>query len=134
LQTVADAVKLLTKELVLPKQADKFLYVLAPVLVFAPAIAAFIIIPLAPGVAIRDLNMGFLFVFSLTNITFIGIFIAGWSSNSKYALLGSMRAVAQNISYEIPLLLSTMGVVLLAQSLKMSEIVAAQHSLWYVAL
>jgi NADH-quinone oxidoreductase subunit H len=132
LQTVADAVKLISKELVLPKEANKFLYRLAPMLVFAPILSAFIILPLDDGVAIRDLNIGFLLVFSLTNISFIGIFIAGWSSNSKYALLGSMRAVAQNISYEIPLLLSTMGVVIGAQTLNLSGLVHAQDKVWFV--
>lgn len=134
LQTVADAIKLLSKELVVPKQADKFVYLLAPVLVFAPILSAFLIMPLSSSFIIRDLNIGFLFAFSLTNISFIGIFIAGWSSNSKYALLGSMRAVAQNISYEIPLLLSTMGVVLIAQTLKMTELVTAQANIWYIVL
>ncbi len=133
LQTVADAIKLLTKELVLPKESDKFLYVLAPLIVFAPVLAAFLILPLGPNLVMRDLNVGFLFVFSLTNISFIGIFIAGWASNNKYALLGSMRAVAQNISYEIPLLLSTMGVVMAAQTMKMSELVAVQEKTWFIA-
>lgn len=133
LQTVADAIKLLTKELVMPKESDKFLYALAPLIVFAPVLAAFLILPLAPNVVMRDLNIGFLFVFSLTNISFIGIFIAGWASNNKYALLGSMRAVAQNISYEIPLLLSTMGVVMAAQTMKMSELVTAQEKTWFIA-
>ena len=132
LQTVADAVKLLTKELVFPKYADKFCYALAPVLVFAPILSAFIILPLGDGLIIRDLNMGFLFVFALTNISFIGIFVAGWSSNNKYALLGSMRAVAQNISYEIPLLLSTMGIVMMTGTLKMSELVEAQKHGWFI--
>ena len=132
LQTVADAIKLISKELVLPKEADKIFYVLAPMIVFAPALAAFIILPLAKGVIIRDLSVGFLLVFSLTNISFIGIFIAGWTSNNKYALLGSMRAVAQNISYEIPLLLSTMGVVMATQTLKLSDIVLAQKSTWFL--
>ena len=132
LQTLADAIKLISKELTFPSQANKFLYLLAPVLVFAPILSAFIILPVGAHWVIRDLNIGFLLVFSLTNITFIGIFIAGWSSNSKYALLGSMRAVAQNISYEIPLLLSTMGVVMAAETLKMSELVAAQHKMWFI--
>lgn len=132
LQTVADAIKLLTKELVTPKLSDKFLYWLAPMLVFAPALSAFLILPLAEGVIIRNLGVGFLFVFALTNISFIGIFIAGWSSNSKYALLGSMRAVAQNISYEIPLLLSTMGVVLAAGTVQMTGLVEAQASRWFI--
>ncbi len=132
LQTIADAVKLLGKELVLPKEASKFLYLLAPVLTFAPVLSAFIVMPLGKGLIIRDLNIGFLLIFALANITFIGIFIAGWSSNNKYALLGSMRAVAQNISYEIPLLLSTMGVVMIAQTLKTTEIVAAQEHTWFI--
>jgi NADH-quinone oxidoreductase subunit H len=132
LQTLADAVKLVSKELSMPKHSDKALYAIAPALVFAPLVAAFLILPLADGFVMRDLNVGFLFVFSLTNVTFIGIFIAGWSSNSKYALIGSMRAVAQNISYEIPLMLSTMGVVLAAGTLKMSALVAAQDRLWFV--
>lgn len=132
LQTVADAVKLLTKELVSPYASDRFLYCLAPVLAFAPLLGGFIILPLGEGVIIRDLNIGFLLLFSLANISFIGIFIAGWSSNNKYALLGSMRAVAQNISYEIPLMLSTMGVVICTQSLRMTDIVAAQDKIWFV--
>ncbi|OGW91528.1 MAG: NADH-quinone oxidoreductase subunit H [Omnitrophica bacterium RIFCSPHIGHO2_02_FULL_63_14] len=134
LQTLADAVKLLSKELVLPKESDRFLYRLAPLLVFAPILSAFLILPIGPGLIIRDLNVGFLFVFSLSNISFIGIFIAGWSSNNKYALLGSMRAVAQNISYEIPLLLSTMGVVMIAGTLRMTGLVAAQEGLWFAVL
>ncbi|MCG3175642.1 MAG: NADH-quinone oxidoreductase subunit H [Candidatus Omnitrophica bacterium] len=134
LQTVADAVKLLTKELVRPYASDRFLYALAPVLAFAPLLGAFIILPLGPGAIIRDLNIGFLLLFSLANISFIGIFIAGWSSNNKYALLGSMRAVAQNISYEIPLMLSTMGVVLTTGTLRMTEIVAAQDRIWFILL
>ncbi|PIU40472.1 MAG: NADH-quinone oxidoreductase subunit H, partial [Candidatus Omnitrophica bacterium CG07_land_8_20_14_0_80_50_8] len=104
LQTLADAIKLISKELSFPKESDKFCFWLAPILVFAPVLSAFLILPLGKDWIIRDLNVGFLLVFSLTNISFIGIFIAGWSSNNKYALLGSMRAVAQNISYEIPLL------------------------------
>lgn len=132
LQTIADAVKLISKELVFPKQVDKFTYWLAPLLVFSPILSAFIILPLGPNTIIRDLNVGFLFVFALTNISFIGIFIAGWSSNNKYALLGSMRAVGQNISYEIPLLLSTMGVVMVAQTMRMTELVAAQEKGWFI--
>ncbi len=132
LQTLADAVKLISKELVFPNQADKYLYALAPMAVFAPVICAFIILPVGRDLIIRDLNIGFLLVFSLTNIGFIGIFIAGWSSNNKYALLGSMRAVAQNISYEIPLLLSTMVIVMAAGTLKLSEIVLAQSKGWFI--
>ena len=132
LQTLADAVKLISKELVLPSQSDKFLYTLAPLVVFAPIVCSFIILPIGKNMIARDLNVGFLLVFSLTNLSFIGIFIAGWSSNNKYALLGSMRAVAQNISYEIPLLLSTMVIVMSAGSLKLTDIVVNQHKTWYL--
>ncbi len=132
LQTVADALKLLSKELVHPSQSDKFGYALAPMLAFAPILSAFIIIPLSKNFIIQDLNVGYLLVFSLTNISFIGIFIAGWSSNNKYALLGSMRAVAQNISYEIPLILSTMGIVMGTGTLQMTRIVEAQDKIWFV--
>ena len=132
LQTIADAVKLLSKELIVPQEANKFMYLLAPVLVFAPLLSAFLIIPLSRHAIIRDLNIGFLLVFALSNISFIGIFVAGWSSNSKYALLGSMRAVAQNISYEIPLILASMGVVIAAHTMKMSEIVLSQEKTWWV--
>src|SRR3989338_8510306 len=110
-----------------------FISVNALFLVFAPLLSAFLILPLSEKWIIRDLNVGFLFVFSMTNISFIGIFIAGWSSNNKNALLGSMRAVAQNISYEIPLLLSTMGVVMAAQTMQMSGLVAAQEKTWFIA-
>jgi NADH-quinone oxidoreductase subunit H len=132
LQTPADAIKLISKELVMPEKSNHLLYILAPVLVFAPVLSAFIIIPFGEHSVIRDLNIGFLLVFSLSNISFIGIFIAGWSSNSKYALLGAMRAIAQNISYEIPLLLSTMGVVMSAQTLSMTQLVHAQNRVWFI--
>jgi NADH-quinone oxidoreductase subunit H len=132
LQTLADAVKLVSKELSSPKEADRWVYAMAPLIAFMPLATAFIILPLGPGMIVRDLNVGFLLIFSLTSVSFIGIFIAGWSSNSKYALLGSMRAVAQNISYEIPLFLSTMGVVMVTGSMRMSEIIAAQDTTWFV--
>ena len=127
LQTLADAVKLISKELVLPKRADKFLYILAPWVVFAPALALFLVVPIGPDWIIRDLNIGVLLIFALTNITFLGIFIAGWSSNNKYSVLGAMRAVAQNITYEIPLLLSVMGIILLSETFRMTEIVRLQQ-------
>ncbi|MBI1976677.1 MAG: NADH-quinone oxidoreductase subunit NuoH [Candidatus Omnitrophica bacterium] len=132
-QTLADAVKLLGKELILPKQADKFLFIAAPLIVFTPALALFLVLPVGPGWIIQDLNIGILLVFALANISFIGIFIAGWSSNNKYGVLGSMRAVAQNISYEIPLLLSVMGVILLAGTFKMTELISFQQQQgWFI--
>lgn len=132
LQTLADAIKLISKELIWPSEADRFVFWLAPLLAFAPVLSAFIVIPWGNSLIIRDLNIGYLFVFSLTNISFIGIFIAGWSSNSKYALLGSMRAVAQNISYEIPLILSTMIIVMMTGSLRLTDIVLMQEKGWFL--
>lgn len=132
LQTLADTIKLLSKELTTPKHSDRFLFILAPVIVFFPVLGSFVVLPLSRHMIIRDLNIGFLLIFALSSIGFIGIFTAGWSSNNKYAALGAMRAVAQNISYEIPLLLSVMGIVLIVGSLKMSTIVAAQTPLWFI--
>ncbi len=132
LQTLADAVKLLSKEIRTPRQSNWFLYLLAPVLVFAPVVCSFIVLPLGPGAILKDLNIGFLLIFAFSSIVFIGIFTGGWASNNKFAALGALRAVAQNISYEIPLLLSVMGVVLLTGSLRMTDIVGAQSRIWFI--
>lgn len=134
LQTLADAIKLISKELVTPRQSGHFLYVLAPVLVFAPVVASFLVIPLGPGAVMHDYASGMLLIFALSSIAFLGIFTAGWASNSKYAVLGSLRAIAQNISYEVPLLLSVMGVVLIAGSLQLTRIVEAQTPVWFIFL
>lgn len=132
LQTFADVVKLLGKELVLPRNCDRVVYYLAPVIVFAPVFGTFLVIPFSERLLIKDLNVGILLIFLFSGISFIGIFMAGWASNNKYSLLGAMRSVAQNISYEIPLLLSTMGAVMIAKSFRISDIVAAQESVWFV--
>jgi len=132
LQTFADAIKLLTKEPITPSKSDKWLFLLAPVIVFMPVIGTFIVIPFTSVLHIQDLNIGMLLIFAFSGITFIGIFISGWSSNNKYSLMGAMRSVAQNISYEIPLLFSVMGIVVLAGSLNLSEIVTAQDEVWYI--
>ena len=132
LQTFADAIKLLGKELVLPKNCDKVLYFLAPIIVIAPVIGTFLVVPFDQRILIQDLNIGLLLIFSFSGLSFIGIFMAGWASNNKYSLLGAMRSVAQNISYEIPLLLSTMGVLMLAKSFRLSDIIAAQGNVWFI--
>lgn len=132
LQTLLDAVKLVSKELTTPRHSGKFLFALAPVLVFAPVVGSFLVIPFGETWIIRDLNIGILLIFALSNMAFIGIFIGGWSSNNKYSALGAMRSVAQNISYEIPLLLSVMGVILLVGSLRLSDIAAAQSGRWFI--
>ncbi len=134
LQTFADALKLMGKELITPTMVNKAVFLIAPVIAFLPAPLLVAAIPIAAGVSVSDLNVGAVYILAVSNITLIGIFMAGWSSNNKYSLLGAMRAVAQNISYEIPMLLSLMCVVLLAGSMKFSDIVAAQHTLPFIVL
>ncbi len=134
LQTMADAVKLISKELITPKYSHFILYVMAPMLVFAPIIVSFIVIPIGPNLIVRDLHIGVLLIFAFANLGFIGIFIAGWASNSKYAVLGAIRSVAQNIAYEIPLLLSVMGIILMTSSFSTVDIVQSQQKIWFVFL
>jgi len=134
LQTIADAVKLVSKEQIIPKNVDKFLFLIAPILAFFPVLVLFVVMPFAPNLIVRDLNIGVLYVFSFASMEVIAIFMAGWSSNNKYSLLGAMRSVAQVISYEVPLLLSVLSVILMIGSLKMSEVVQYQDKIWVIVL
>jgi NADH-quinone oxidoreductase subunit H len=131
LQNLADAVKMLGKEMITPRLADKTLYWLAPILIMIPIFIGFIVIPFSPVMQIRDLNVGILLIFAFSSLTILSILMAGWSSNNKYALIGAVRSVAQNVAYEIPLLLSTMSVIIISGSFRMSDIVAAQSSVWF---
>ncbi|GAB6931832.1 NADH-quinone oxidoreductase subunit NuoH [Calditerricola satsumensis] len=126
LQSVADVLKLLTKEDVIPDKADRTLFVMAPVIAFVPAFAVLAVLPFTETLHFADLGVGLLYYVAVSGITTLGILLGGWASNNKYALLGGMRSVAQMISYEIPLVISVIGVVLLAGSLNLKEIVAAQ--------
>ncbi len=136
LQPIADAIKLLTKEAFMPAQADKIVYLAAPIVGFIPALLAFAVLPLGPNIIFTDLNIGILYVIAVGSVSALNAFMAGWSSNNKYSLLGAMRAVAQMVSYEVPMVLSVLGVVLLAGSLQMGKIVQAQvdGNVWYVLL
>jgi len=127
LQPVADAIKVLLKEDIVPAKGDKWVHWLAPVVAFVPAVMIFAVVPFQNGALLADLNIGILYIVAISSVTTIGIFMAGWSSNNKYSLLGAMRNVAQVVSYEIPLVLSIISVVLIAGSLSMTEIVAAQN-------
>ncbi len=131
LQTIVDGLKLIGKELITPKRADKILFIIAPVLVFVPVLVPFIVLPFSKSLPLNDMNVGLLVVFSFSTINVLAILIAGWGSNNKYALLGAIRSVAQNIAYEIPLLLSVLSVVLMTKTLQMSKIVEAQSSYWF---
>jgi NADH-quinone oxidoreductase subunit H len=131
LQTIVDGLKLVGKELITPRPADRKLFPLAPILVFMPVLVGFLVLPFAPELIIRDLNVGVLLVFAFSTFSVLAILMGGWSSNNKYALLGAIRSVAQNVAYEIPLLLSVMSVVLTVNSFRFSEIVMAQERLWF---
>ena len=99
-----------------------------------PVLVGFLVLPFGPNMIIRDMNIGVLLIFAFSTFTVLAILAGGWASNNKYALLGAMRSVAQNVAYEIPLLLSVMSVVLMVHSLSFSEIVNAQHSVWFIFL
>ncbi len=126
LQPVADAIKVLLKEDIIPTKADKIVYWLAPVIAFAPALMIFAVVPFQDGALLADLNVGILYVVAISSVSTVGIFMAGWGSSNKYSLLGAMRNVAAVVSYEIPLVLSIIGVVLIAGSLSLNQIVLAQ--------
>jgi NADH-quinone oxidoreductase subunit H len=128
LQSVADVLKLLVKEDLIPKLADKPLFIIAPVIAFAPSFMVMATIPLTDELQFADLNVGFLYYIAISGLTIVGMLMAGWASNNKYSLLGGMRAAAQMISYEIPLVMSVLGIVLLTGSLNLNEIVEAQSS------
>lgn len=132
LQLPADMLKLLWKEDWTPPFADRPLFVLAPALAFVFTLLSFAIIAWSPGLVIADLNIGLLFFLGMSSLTVYGVALAGWASNSKYSLQGTLRAVGQMISYEVFMGLSLMGVVLLAQSFNLSDIVRAQQRVWFI--
>lgn len=128
LQPIADALKLMSKEIVRPSMADKSLFYLGPVLTVAPALAAWAVIPFGPEVAVANLNAGLLFLMAVASLEVYGVIIAGWSSNSKYAFLGALRASAQMVSYEIAMGFCLLVVLMVSASLNMTDIVMAQAS------
>lgn len=133
LQTAADALKLLMKEDLIPAGADRIVFVLAPFLVFVPTLVVFMTLPFSDKWVVKDLNLGVLFVIAISAIPVIGLIMAGWASNNKYAMLGAMRAAAQSLSYEIPLVLAMVCVVVMAGSLRIGDIVEAQRGgNWFV--
>jgi NADH-quinone oxidoreductase subunit H len=127
IQPFADVFKLLLKEIILPTNSNKFLFVLAPVISLAPAFAAWAVVPFNEFMVLADVDAGLLYVLALTSLGVYGVIIAGWASNSKYAFLGAMRAAAQTVSYEIAMGFALVGVLILAGSLNLREIVLAQQ-------
>ena len=126
LQPIADALKLMTKEIVRPANSDKFLFYLGPVLTVAPALTAWAVIPFGPEIAVANLNAGLLFLMAIVSMEVYGVIISGWSSNSKYAFLGSLRASAQMVSYEIAMGFCLVVVLMVSASLNLTDIVMGQ--------
>ena len=133
LQPIADGVKLFLKEDLVPALADRPVFTLAPVVFLVPCLLIFATIPFAPGLGVADLNTGVLFFLAVSSLEIVGLFMAGWGSNNKYALLSAMRAVNQIISYDLPFLMAALVPVMLAGSLRLSDIAAAQSGLWFIA-
>ncbi len=134
LQPIADALKLMLKEIILPTGANKTLFVVAPILSIAPALAAWAVIPFDDGLVLSNLDAGLLYILALTSVGVYGVIIAGWASNSKYAFLGAMRSAAQVVSYEIAMGFALVGVLMAAGSLNLGDIVRAQEGnilTWY---
>ena len=127
LQPIADAVKLMMKEIIIPTKADKTLFLLAPTIAIAPAMAAWAVFPFDENLVLADINAGLLYILALSSLGVYGIIIAGWSSNSRYALLGAMRSAAQMVAYEIAMGFALVGVLVAAGSLNLGDIVAAQQ-------
>jgi len=121
------------KEDIVPREADKRIFNLAPVIFLVPCLLIFATIPFAPGLGVADLNIGILFFLAVSSMEIVGLFMAGWSSNNKYALISAMRAVNQIISYDLPFLLAALIPVILTGSLRLSDIALAQDGLWFIA-
>jgi NADH-quinone oxidoreductase subunit H len=134
LQPLADGLKLLNKEIILPYASSKFLFLLAPVLTIAPALAAWAVVPFDLNMILADIDAGLLYILAMTSVAVYGVIIAGWASNSKYAFLGSLRSAAQIVSYEIAMGFTLVGVLMCAGSLNLGKIVLAQQGgfwQWY---
>jgi len=131
LQPLADGLKLLVKETILPSSANTVIFIMAPIITFLLALLTWAVIPFGDNMVLIDLNVGVLFVFAISSLGVYGIITAGWSSNSKYAFLGSLRSAAQMVSYEVSIGLIIMCVLLCAGSLNLTEIVKAQKEMWY---
>jgi NADH-quinone oxidoreductase subunit H len=132
LQPIADAVKLLMKEIIIPSGANRGLFILGPILAIAPALAAWAVIPFTDTLVLANINAGLLYVMAITSMGVYGVIIAGWASNSKYAFLGAMRSAAQIVSYEIAMGFALVGVLMASQSLNLTDIVHGQSGgLWH---
>jgi len=132
IQPIADALKLLGKEILTPRAVDKPLYYAAPMLIFIPVLVSFVVIPFDASLVVKDINVGILVILAFSSLSMFSILMAGWGSNNKYALMGAIRSIAQNIAYEIPLLLALLPIIMMTNSFSLKTIVEAQQGLWFV--
>src|SRR5512136_444627 len=132
LQVLADMIKIFTKEDWIPPFADRPVFIIAPAVIMVTVLLSFAVIPFAPGIGVVDLNIGLLFFLAMSSMGVYSVVLAGWASNNKYSLLGGLRAAAQMVSYEVFMGLSLVGIVLMAGSFRLTDIVEAQRGLWYV--
>lgn len=131
-QPLADGIKLLTKETIIPSNSNKVVFLFAPVLTFSLALLAWAVIPVDNGVVLSNINVGILYIISISSLGVYGLIMAGWASNSRYAFLGALRSAAQMISYEVSIGLIIINVLITVGSLNLSEIVKAQEDLWFL--
>jgi NADH-quinone oxidoreductase subunit H len=132
LQPIADAVKLIFKETIIPSGASKVVFMIAPAMVMVPALIAWAVIPFDDGWVLADINLGVLYLLATSSLGVYGILMSGWASNSKYPFLGAVRSAAQMVSYEVSMGLTLLSVILMAGSMNLSEIVHAQKGMWYM--
>lgn len=130
-QPIADAIKLMFKEIIIPSGASKIPFLIAPMMVMIPALISWAVIPFDDGLVLADINLGVLYLLAISSLGVYGVLVAGWASNSKYPFLGAVRSGAQMVSYEVSMGLTIMTVILLAGSMNLSEIVRAQEGLWF---
>lgn len=138
LQPFADLIKLISKEIIVPSKSNKYLFVIAPLFALAPALAAWAVIPFSQGMVLADINAGVLYVFTISSLGVYGVLIAGWASNSKYAMFGALRSAAQTVSYEIAMGFALVGVLIAAGSMNLTDIVMSQqggiYHWWFLPL
>jgi NADH-quinone oxidoreductase subunit H len=138
LQPIADLVKLITKEIIVPSRSNKYLFVIAPLFSLVPALVGWAVVPFQPQMVLANINAGVLFIFAMSSLGVYGILIAGWASNSKYAMLGALRSAAQTVSYEIAMGFALVGVLLASNSMNFTDIVMAQKGgilhWWFIPL
>ncbi|MDX1837794.1 NADH-quinone oxidoreductase subunit NuoH [Legionella taurinensis] len=132
LQPFADLIKLITKEIIIPTKSNKYLFIIAPLFALAPSLVGWAVIPFSEGMVLADINAGVLYLFAMSSLGVYGVLIAGWASNSKYAMFGALRSTAQTVSYEIAMGFALVGVLLAAGSMNLTEIVQSQRGgLWH---